>query len=69
MQFGWIDFSKEDKKNAINIINLMKEKGVLDELGLGAIRQAFANYFFRELQQSRQEQNIFYLFHMNYRIL
>lgn len=46
MNFGWIDFSKEDKNNAINIINSMKDKGVLDELGFGSIRQAFANYFF-----------------------
>lgn len=46
MNFGWIDFSKDDKNNAINIINSMKDKGVLDELGFGSIRQAFANYFF-----------------------
>lgn len=46
MQFGWIDFSKQDRTNAINIINSMKEKGVLDELGFGSLRQAFANDFF-----------------------
>ena len=46
MQLGWIDFSRQDKADAINIINSMKEKGVLDELGFGALRQAFANCFF-----------------------
>ena len=46
MQLGWIDFSKEDKSNALNVINSLKDKGVLDELGFGVIRQAFANYFF-----------------------
>ena len=46
MKIGWIDFSKQDKTDAINIINSMKEKGVLDELGFGSIRQAFANFFF-----------------------
>ncbi len=30
MQLGWIDFSRQDKADAINIINSMKEKGVLD---------------------------------------
>ena len=46
MKFGWIDFSKEDKNNAINVINSMKEKGILDELGFGSIRKVFANDFF-----------------------
>lgn len=46
MQFGWIDFSKQDKSNAVNIINSLEEKGVLDELGFGSIRGAFADTFF-----------------------
>lgn len=46
MQLGWIDFSRQDKTDAVNIINSLKEKGVLDELGFGALRQAFANFFF-----------------------
>ncbi len=46
MQLGWIDFSKEDKSNAINVIHSLNEPGVLDELGFGAIRKAFANDFF-----------------------
>lgn len=46
MQLGWIDFSKQDRANAINIIDSMKEKGVLDELGFGSLRQAFADFFF-----------------------
>lgn len=46
MQFGWIDFSKEDKSNAINVINSLGEKGVLDELGFGSIRGTFADTFF-----------------------
>jgi len=46
MQLGWIDFSKEDKSNALNVINSLRDKGVLDELGFGVLRQAFANYFF-----------------------
>lgn len=46
MQFGWIDFSKQDKSNAINVINSLGEKGVLDELGFGSIRAAFSDTFF-----------------------
>ena len=29
MLLGWIDFSKEDKSNAINVINMIKQKGCL----------------------------------------
>lgn len=46
MQLGWIDFSKEDKSNAINVIHSLNEPGVLDELGFGVLRNAFANDFF-----------------------
>lgn len=46
MQFGWIDFSKQDKNNAINVINSLAEKGVLDELGFASIRSAFSDTFF-----------------------
>ena len=46
MQLGWIDFSKEDRKKALDVINLLSEQGAVDELGIGIIRDAFANYFF-----------------------
>ena len=46
MKFGWVDFSKEDKTNAISIIQTLENPGVLDELGFGVLRNAFANEFF-----------------------
>lgn len=46
MQLGWIDFSKEDRQKALDAINLLSEQGAVDELGIGIIRDAFANYFF-----------------------
>lgn len=46
MQLGWIDFSKEDRKKALDVINLLSEQGAVDELGIGIIRDAFAIYFF-----------------------
>ena len=45
-QLGWIDFSKEDRQQALDVINLLSEQGAVDELGIGIIRDAFANYFF-----------------------
>ena len=46
MQLGRIDFSKEDRQKAFDVINLLSEQGAVDELGIGVIRDAFANYFF-----------------------
>ena len=46
MQLGWIDFSKEERNKVFSVINLLDEPGAVDELGLGVVRDAFANYFF-----------------------
>ena len=46
MQLGWIDFSKEDRQKALDVIDLLSEQGAVDELGIGIVRDAFANYFF-----------------------
>lgn len=61
MQLGWIDFSKEDKSNAMNIIHSLNEPGVLDELGFGAIRNAFANDFFPGTSTLHTRSKYFYL--------
>ncbi|MFR2115047.1 MAG: DUF6361 family protein [[Ruminococcus] lactaris] len=39
-------FFKEDRQKALDVINLLSEQGAVDELGIGIIRDAFANYFF-----------------------
>ena len=62
MQLGWIDFSKQDRTNAINIINSMKEKGVLDELGFGSLRQAFADFFFPGTSTIQTRAKYFFIF-------
>lgn len=46
MQLGWIDFSREDRKKVFDVINLLQEPGAVDEIGIGPIRDAFANLFF-----------------------
>ena len=46
MQLGWIDFSNEDRAKVLDVIHLLQEPGAVDELGIGIIRDAFANYFF-----------------------
>lgn len=46
MEIGWIDFSKEDRNKVFNVLNLLGEKGVLDELGISSIRDSYSDLFF-----------------------
>ena len=46
MPLGWIDFSKDERNKVLSVIHLLDEPGAVDELGIGAIRDAFADYFF-----------------------
>ena len=46
MELGWIDFSKTDRDKVKSVLDLLGEKGVLDELGIAQIRDGFANLFF-----------------------
>lgn len=46
LQFGWIDFSKEQRNKVMSVINLLTEPGAVDELGIGLVRDGFANIFF-----------------------
>ena len=43
---GWIDFSKEERDKALDILRLLQEPGAVDELGIGIVRDAFADTFF-----------------------
>lgn len=45
-QIGWIDFSEKDRKKALDVIHLLQGQGAVDELGIGIVRDAFANIFF-----------------------
>lgn len=46
LELGWIDFSKEERAKVLDVINLLAEDETLDELGISAIRDGFANMFF-----------------------
>jgi len=46
MQLGWVDFSKKEREKVLDVINLLAEENAVDELGIGIIRDSFANLFF-----------------------
>lgn len=46
IDIGWIDFTHEDRKKTLTILQTLRDEGAVDELGIGVIRDAFADYFF-----------------------
>jgi hypothetical protein len=43
---AWIDFAEEDRRKMMEVVALFKQRDTRDELGLGTIRDAFAELFF-----------------------
>lgn len=44
--FGWIDFSDRDRQAVSTVLDLFKTQGVVDELGIGTVRDAIADKLF-----------------------
>lgn len=43
---GWIDFSAGHRQKVMQMMDLLKEKSAVDELGIGVIRDRLADHFF-----------------------
>jgi hypothetical protein len=44
--FAWLDYSERDRRRALDVVDLLREPSTIDELGLGAVRDAFADLLF-----------------------
>jgi hypothetical protein len=44
--FTWIDYSESDRRRALDTISLFREAGTVDDLGLGTVRDTFADLLF-----------------------
>lgn len=44
--FAWLDHSEEQRRQILDVLDLFREKGTIDELGLGTIPDAFADMLF-----------------------
>jgi hypothetical protein len=44
--FAWLDFSESDRRNALDVIDLFREQGTVDELGIGTVRDGIADLLF-----------------------
>ena len=45
-QISWLDYSEYERRKTLDMIDLFREKGTRDELGIGLIRDALANLLF-----------------------
>jgi hypothetical protein len=43
---AWLDYSERDRRRALDVVDLLREPSTVDELGLGAVRDAFADALF-----------------------
>jgi hypothetical protein len=44
--FAWLDYSEQERNDMLRIIDQLKQPDTLDEMGIGSIRDAFADSFF-----------------------
>lgn len=44
--FVWLDYSERDRRKMLEVVDLFKERDTRDELGIGAVRDAFADQLF-----------------------
>lgn len=42
----WLDYSERERRRALDVIDLFRETGTVDELGLASVRDSFADLFF-----------------------
>ena len=42
--FSWLDSSEDDRRRAMDVIDLLRQKETVDELGLGSVRDTIADF-------------------------
>lgn len=58
---GWIDFSEEDKGKVMKVIELLKEEGTVDELGIGVIRNSLSDAMFNGITTIQTRAKYFFI--------
>lgn len=43
--FAWLDYSESERRRALDVIGLFKQRETRDELGIASVRDAFAELF------------------------
>jgi hypothetical protein len=58
---GWIDFSPADRAKVGTVLDLLKPEGMVDELGIGIIRDALANLMFPGISTIQTRAKYFFI--------
>ena len=59
--FGWIDFSQDHRDRVNSVLDLFLEEGVVDELGVGVIRDALSDEMFPGISTIQTRAKYFFL--------
>ncbi len=60
-KLGWIHFSKSFRDRVNTVLDMMDEEGMVDELGVGAFRDAFADIFFPGISTIQTRAKYFFI--------
>jgi hypothetical protein len=44
--FAWLDYSEHDRRRAMDVVDLLRERDTRDELGIGTVRDALSDLLF-----------------------
>src|SRR3954463_11347151 len=44
--FVWLDYSERERRKMLDVVDLFRERDTRDELGVGSVRDAFADMLF-----------------------
>ncbi|MEJ1242174.1 DUF6361 family protein [Chryseolinea sp. T2] len=58
---GWIDFSKDHRNRVGAVLDLLKTEGMVDELGLGTLRDGLANKLFPGISTVQTRARYFFI--------
>jgi hypothetical protein len=58
---GWIDFTKSEKNRVTTVLSMLRPEGRVDELGIGAVRDALADLLFPGLSTVQTRAKYFYI--------
>src|SRR5688572_33501420 len=58
---GWIDFSANDRNRVGSVLDLLRPEGMVDELGMGTIRDGIANQLFPGISTIQTKAKYFFI--------
>jgi hypothetical protein len=67
--FTWLDFSEHERRKALDVIDMFRDHGTVDELGLGTVRDALANTLFPGTSTIQTRARYFLFIPWCYRVL